>query len=217
MCARSLDHAASVICVACAAQVHPIPSPYCERCSTPLDGEDAVCRVCAGRSFSFVRARAAVTFDETVQTMIHLLKYRGRRALGRFLGRVLAEAAVREDWFREVDLLVPVPLHRSRARERGYNQSELLARGVADRADLPLATRLLTRHQSTRSQTTLTPAERAANVRGAFRVIAPHTVAGTRIALVDDVFTTGATFDSCAHALLDGGAAAVYALAVARA
>lgn len=217
VCGQSLDDAAAVVCPECAARITPIDAPYCDRCSAPLAGMGEDCRACAGRSFHFVRARAATAFDDTVQTMIHLLKYRGRRAIGRFLGRLLADAAMREPWFGEIDLLVPIPLHRSRARERGYNQSELLARGMTDQSRIPVETRLVSRRQRTQSQTALTPAQRAANVHGAFHILAPQALAGTRVALVDDVFTTGATFDSCAQAVLESGAAAVYALAVARA
>lgn len=217
VCARSLDDAAAVVCTACAAKIQPIQAPYCERCSAPLAGVGDVCRFCAGRPFHFVRARAATTFDETVQTMIHLLKYRGKRAIGRFLGSVLADAVMQEPWFGEIDLLVPIPLHRSRARERGYNQSELLARGIAALSRVPLAPRLVVRHRQTQSQTALTLAQRAANVHDAFRIVGPNILSGVRVALIDDVLTTGATFDSCARTLLDGGASAVYVLAVARA
>lgn len=197
--------------------LEPMAAPYCERCSAPLTSVDEVCADCEGRTFHFMRARTALVFNETAQEMIHLLKYRGKRGVGRYLGRYLGEAVAREVWRGEIDILIPLPLYATRRRERGYNQSEVIAQSVAERLALPLRTDLVIRHRHTPSQTSLSTEQRRENVRGVFRVTRASAVAKQCIALVDDVFTTGATLDSCARTLLDAGADAVYALAVARA
>jgi ComF family protein len=110
-----------------------------------------------------------------------------------------------------------MPLHPVRLRERGYNQSEWIGRGLSACTGTPLHTHQVVRLKATRSQTKLTPEERRRNVQGAFRVQDAPSLAGAHVALVDDVFTTGATLDSCASALMESGAAAVYALTAARA
>lgn len=114
-----------------------------------------------------------------------------------------------------VELLVPVPLGRRRLRTRGYNQAALLAKALAARTGIPAREGLLARTRDTRTQTALGPTERWANVAGAFRAVVP--LAGTRVALVDDVLTTGATLAACAAALAASGAAAVGAVTFARA
>jgi ComF family protein len=123
---------------------------------------------------------------------------------------------MREDpEFRSMDLIVPVPLHRSRERERGYNQSALVARGLGQILGVPVSPRALRRNRGTRTQTELSAEERARNVEGAFEVRDPGKVAGLRVLLVDDVLTTGATLDAGAAALRKAGARQVYAAAVA--
>lgn len=217
VCGRLIESPSGVLCPVCADTIQPLTAPYCERCSSPLSHIMESCDVCAGRTFHFTSARTATVFDESIQRMIHLLKYRRRRYIGHYLGEMLGKTVVQASWFAHIDILIPMPLHRTRMRERGYNQSEYVAQGVSAVTQRPVHTRLVERTRPTRSQTTLTPEERKTNVHGAFRVIDAGMVSGKHIALVDDVLTTGSTFDSCARVLLAGGAAAVYALAVARA
>ena len=116
--------------------------------------------------------------------------------------------------FAEIDLLVPIPLHPSRQRERGYNQSELIAAGLARRLDKPLRCDLLRRVRATAQQATLDASRRRDNLHGAFEVVAIPP-SGARIGLVDDVVTTAATMGSCARALLDAGASGVWGVALA--
>lgn len=157
---------------------------------------------------------SAYAFDGALRQGIHQLKYRGARHLAEPLGALLLDS-----WQLGVpaaDVVVPVPLHPSRERERGYNQSALLAAELAREIGLPVDSRTLRRTRPTPPQTRLSAAERRQNVVGAF-VAAPGALAGRRALLVDDVCTTGSTLAACAAALRSAGCAGVWAVTVARA
>ena len=148
------------------------------------------------------------------QKIAHALKYSGAQQLGVELGRRLGTVLQRDGI--EADMIVPVPLHKRKLRERGYNQSELLTRCVARQLTLPCCEGLA-RVRPTAPQVGLTDSQRQENVRNAFRCRNAGQISGRRILLVDDVMTTGATVASAAQALLDGGALRVSVLTVARA
>ena len=154
-------------------------------------------------------SRAIGAYDGTLGALIHALKYEGRRSLGRPLARLMVQAGA--ELLESADIATPVPLHRSRALERGFNQSEILAR----RLGVPVLL-ALRRTRRTPSQTDLPAAKRHANVRGAFAMARGVTVDGKVVVLVDDVSTTGATLEACAAVLLEAGAREVRALTAAR-
>lgn len=138
------------------------------------------------------------------------LKYRGAVAAGRYFARRLGRRLAGSDLYRDVDLVVPVPLHWTRHRQRGYNQAAVIAREVAAEMGVPMDARLLRRRRRTRTQTRMTVEQKTANVGGAFAVRPPHLArvqaAGVRhVLLVDDVFTTGATLEACHAALRAAG------------
>jgi ComF family protein len=175
-----------------------------------------VCGACRLRPPAFAYARAAAWYGDVVREAVHAFKFGGRRALAAPLGDLLAERAP-DAWPRgRPDLLVPVPLHPRRERERGFNQCSLLARRVGRAWGCPVRDDILSRTVATPSQTALDAAARRANVRGAFRLRRAAPLAGRHVALVDDILTTGATLSECARALLEGGAASVGAFTVAR-
>jgi len=160
---------------------------------------------------------AAWYFDAEgpVQSLVHALKYGGFTAVGTDFGRVLGERVL-EAGYGEADAIVPVPLHPSRLRERGFNQAACIARGVSSVTGIPPAGRIVRRTRSTHSQTVLAPAERRANMRDAFRPVPrPAHAAGMTVLLVDDVVTTGATMCACAGALRAAGVRSVVACAAA--
>jgi competence protein ComFC len=159
------------------------------------------------RSFGYYTAELSRTVQE--------LKFHGRRNLTGLLAPLMA-AAFYESWGREdFDLIVPVPLHPRRKRERGYNQSELLARSLARQIAIPFL-RALVRVRATLPQVGLTDTERRENVRKAFRCAYPQKIPGKRILLIDDVMTTGATVASAAQTLLESSALRVSVLTIAR-
>jgi ComF family protein len=218
-------------CAACAASLpmgHPhalcrgcertldMPDTLCRRCGIPLSTPLVTCRACAARPPAFDVARALglylaePTILNPLARAVRALKFHGHRAVGRSLGRAL---------YRLLPLparavVVPVPLHVTRLRERGYNQALLLARGLGRRARLPVAPRALVRQRPTPSQAHLDAVARRENLAGAF--VATAAVHAPTVILVDDVLTTGATADACAHALRAAGATRVIVLTVGR-
>jgi ComF family protein len=140
--------------------------------------------------------------DGKVQKLVHAFKYHNNRGLACQMGRLAANAIRENPVYRQVDVLIPVPLHRRRKRKRGYNQSEWLCRGIAAVWDLPICTTVLLRKRSNITQTRKAFTERWMNVQDIFEVSKPETLQGKHILLVDDVITSGSTLISCAKVLL---------------
>ena len=170
------------------------------------------CGSCAIEPSALDSAASWTLYDGVARDLIHLLKYRGVLPAAHWLGEQLVALPA-----ANVDVVVPVPLARGRRRERGYNQSEELARVYARQLGLRCAPRYLQRERDTRSQTGLNFSARRRNVQGAFRVPRAQAVRGLRLLLIDDVLTTGATAQACARACRRAGAAEVHLLTVARA
>jgi len=207
-------------CPPCLSGIRYIRSPLCPRCgiSFPLpEGEDHLCGDCLATERPYAAARAVGYYESTLLTAIHLFKYRGKTGIGEALGRIMADFAGGIWDMNAFSLLMPVPLHRKRLRERGFNQAAVLARALSKRFSLPLDLMTLRREVPTPPQVGLGRNERQANVRGAFAVRKPEKIAGRRILLVDDVFTTGSTLSECAAVLMQAGADAVAVLTLARA
>jgi len=173
-----------------------------------------MCGECITAPPPFALARSVFAYEGPVKEAIHLLKYSGRTALGAPLGGLLG--LVSGALPAPPGLVMPVPLHRRRLRERGFNQSLLLAREASRIFSAPLVYDNLKRARCTEQQINLTHAQRAANVNGAFALERPFEAEGMAVALVDDVYTTGATIRECARVLNEAGAT-VYALTLARA
>jgi ComF family protein len=159
--------------------------------------------------------RSAFLFQGAIQDAIYAFKYRGARSIGILLAQCMAEFWLQTP--ETVDVLIPVPLHPDRERQRGYNQAAILAEILGRMIERPVETRALVRVRPTRSQTKLSVAERRRNVADAFTCVMGEDIRGHDIMLVDDVATTGATLDACAVALLAGGARSVRAFTLARA
>jgi ComF family protein len=158
--------------------------------------------------------RSAAYFEDSpLRPAIHALKYQGRKVVAQELAEIMVEAC--EHFGLAADVIMPVPLHQSRLRKRGFNQSELLARGLSVLKSIPLDTKSLIRSRPTQSQMELSAAERHENVKDAFECCRP--VAGLTVLLIDDVCTTGSTLDYCATALKANQAKAVMGLTLARA
>lgn len=155
-----------------------------------------------------------VPFEGVMQEAVHALKFRRHQKLGRELGRRLGESPQLHSSLAAIDLLVPVPLHPARQRERGYNQSLCIATGLAEVAGVPLRPGLLRRCRATRQQARLDADERALNLAEAFEAVG-DLPRGARVGLVDDVVTTGATLASCCKALKEKEIASVWGVALA--
>lgn len=206
-CGRVVDAGEpGIVCGRCWSRLRLIPAPRCARCGHPVEGK--VCRWCPNLP-AFVRAVRSVCWAtvDTGQRIVHALKYEG-------WWRVAEDAAARMarlDWpvdvVEERAALIPVPLAASRLRQRGYNQSECLARALGALWSVPVCNDVLIRSRATQTQTRLTPEERVRNVHGAFAATAAarSEFRGAHVVLVDDVVTTAATLNACAGALHDAG------------
>ena len=208
------------LCAACWGTVSFLEGPECACCGMPFDvdpGAGTICAACHAKSPVFERARAVMRYDEASKSSILALKRADRLDIVPAFARWLERSG--RPLLAEAELIVPVPLHRWRLWRRRYNQAALLADALSRRAGVPADPLVLARVRATRSQGEMPSAKaRRRNVRGAFKVRAGREsiVAGRTILLVDDVFTTGATLDSCARALKRAGAARVLALTLAR-
>jgi len=216
--------AGEILCAACWADIHEPRAPRCARCDRSLSASQTTpyCPVCVaslretGRP-ALGRIVVAADYEGPVGSAIRALKFRRQRRLALPLALLLADAMRRTG--TTVDVIIPMPLHAARRRERGYNQAELLARPLAHTLGVPLRHDLLARIRATQPQTRLSRRDRQANVAGAFALASPaaaQALAGKRVALVDDVTTTGATLEAAAQALSAAHPATICALAVAR-
>jgi len=208
------------LCGACWAKIDWLGPPACACCGLPFahdpGGDGVLCGGCLRRPPAFARARAAFAYDADSRNLVLAFKHADRTQAAPEFGAWLARAG--GDLLAEAELIVPVPLHWTRLLTRRYNQSAMLALALGRIARRPVAPDLLRRMRRAPSQQGLDREARARNVRRAFRVAPRHAqrVAGARVLLVDDVFTTGATLEACAAALDAAGARAVDALTLAR-
>jgi ComF family protein len=210
------------ICSACLEALPRMPAPICEQCGRlfhtfqPAEGGRQACQLCRRGVYAFDVARSFGVYDDLMVRAVVLLKYHSLKPLGAWFGRQLEQCVASEPEAFAADVVVPVPLHPSRLRERGYNQAELIARPLARRLHLPLRPYLLARTRPRPEKLKLTRRERWLTVRGAYAMRGAGRIDNLRVLLVDDVFTTGATLDACARALKQAGAARVACLTVAR-
>ena len=201
--------ASDVLCRACFEALPRVGHPVCLRCGLPTAFATIVCQECKNVDFGFESAKAALKYEGVGKEIVHALKYRGYKQVVDRLAIPLMLQALGYDRF---DAVVPVPLHRARLRKRGFNQAELLARGVARKLNASVSDTLEV-VRSTRDQVELSAAQRRANVAGAYKARNPlH----GRLLLIDDVFTTGATMSACALTLVSAGAEQVHALSLCR-
>jgi ComF family protein len=211
------------LCAQCTAQIEIIRPPICRRCGLPLDrpkaeGEaPALCKRCQNKPSQLDGMRAYAFLDGPLRQAIHQFKYEDLRALAIPLGKLMADGwRLLSPRDQEIDVVVPVPLHASRQRQRGYNQASLLARELGIRLQRPVVEDVVVRTRATAPQVELSAQEREANVRDAFRCV-DDSLSGKRALLVDDVCTTGSTLEAAGAALRNGGAVLVWACTLARA
>jgi len=217
ICEKPLRRGEKEVCEDCWNALASLPSSYCPYCKSFLENGDADFE----HRCSFLKhpedrkilaVRSLGTFNDYYRTLIHRFKYDKKIHLGERLAKSLGEKVAKEKDFLNCDLIIPVPLHRSRHRERGFNQSDILAQGVSQRTGVPLAKGILKRKKHTQDQTYLDPQQRKENVKDAFVITQPEKINGKQVILVDDVITTGATLNECAQMLLEAGATKIFAV-----
>lgn len=219
---------ANYLCPDCLAELIVVESPLCICCGIPFrsrQGQDHYCGACIASGQKFGIARAALIYDRIITEVIHCFKYRGKIQLARPLSELLLLAFLTFWDIDGIDVILPVPLHPSRIRLRGFNQAYLLIRNwpsiaahySCDLSHIRIERDVLIRTVSTAPQSELGRAQRALNIKEAFDLDREETILGKKILLIDDVYTTGATANECGRLLLNRGAQKVDVLTLARA
>lgn len=206
------------ICSDCLAGLPPVASPLCPLCGVPHEGMggDHRCAACLTTPPCFDSARAAFLYEGAIRELIHSFKYNKQSQLRYPLALLTLKGVSKFLPDYEAYLIIPVPLHRSRLRQRGFNQAVLLGQVLSRQLALPMMPDALVRIRRTEPQIELSGAERRLNVKGAFAVNSHDRIKGRQILLLDDVMTTGSTMDECAKELKKAGAVTVFAVTIAR-
>ena len=220
-CNALLKTGESLICSDCASKVIPITLPVCTKCGKPLDTGmsspnhfSKICSDCREAGHRFIQARSYGQYEGVLKRLIFEFKYRRRPDIAGFLGEKMTQTLDKLPW-PPFDYIVPVPLHRKRLQERGYNQALLLAKVISKTTGIPIYC-CLVREKPTEHQTLLDKRLRQKNLEEAFTTIPRPKLSGKKILLIDDVYTTGSTADACTKAILCAGAEKTYILTCAR-
>lgn len=200
----------SLICTECYVVI-PRTNYHCEKDNPVAQLFWGRCMIEKAAAFSYYNK------GSRIRNLIHYLKYKGISEIGYELGRIYGLSLEASGFTKDIDLIIPVPLHPEKKRIRGFNQSESISMGIADAARLPVDIKSLSRAVVSATQTKRSRYERWTNVEGIFQVIDPQTILGKHVLLVDDVITTGSTIESCSNELLkiEGVKVSVVALAFA--
>lgn len=215
----------SYICESCWDRVKWLRMPHCSRCAKPFPASLAsheisslLCAECRQDSSPFKKIFASTLYEGVMKEAIHLLKYRRKKGIMKRLEKILKIYFFQTDLpFSKFDLVVPIPLHRKKLKERGFNQAELLARVIATHFGLKLVKDNLKRVKATKSQTSLSKKQRIENIKGAFQFRNKDKFRAKKILLVDDVYTTGTTVREAARVLKKAKVREAYIFTLARA
>jgi len=221
LCNKTLTGEEKYICNNCFDSLPLIKSPHCPECSRPIrtrNGENQVCGICRIQpNKKIIKTIAAGEYQNSLKRIIHLYKYERQQFLSKLFAEIIAEQAIKMKTTENIDLLVPIPLHWTRKRWRGFNQSREICRNISPLINIPvIPNSAFCRIRKTTPQVQLNAASRAENIRGAFIVRKPEHIKNKNIALVDDVLTTGATSNECSRILLRSGAKSVSLFIIAR-
>lgn len=210
VCGGIVQPPGALICPACVSQLSPVKAPACRKCGKEVFGEHVeYCADCARRRRTFVSGTALLNYNEAARHSMAAIKYKNKREYLDFYSEALAFrfADTVRGW--QPDALIPVPVHPSRRRKRGYNQAEELARRLGAQWNIPVERRLLIRVRKTQPQRNLNPEERLRNLQAAFAVQKGISVP-KRVLLVDDIYTTGSTMEACSRVLKAAGAEEIH-------
>jgi ComF family protein len=219
-CEKFSEEGKQGFCSDCLSQIRWIEPPFCSICGIPFissEVETHPCGACVTHRKYFTIARALGAFEGSLQEAIHRWKYEGKTYLTPFFAEWMAEGLDRYWEPGSFDLLIPVPLHTRRLRERGFNQALLLVKDLSRRTGIPYQKKILQKKKLTIPQVNLSGVEREKGLRGTFNVIEKEKLLGMSVLLVDDVYTTGATVNECSKMLLRGGAERVDVFTLAHA
>ncbi len=221
LCDKTLTDKEKHICGKCFDSLPIINGPHCPKCSRPIrtrNGENQLCGICRIQpNKNFKITIAAAEYQGLMKRLIHLYKYERQEFLSNLFARIIAEQIIKKNVTESLDILVPIPLHWTRKRWRGFNQAREICRSISPLINVPVIPEsAFQRVRKTTPQVQLNAASRTSNIRGAFDVRKTKYIKNKNIALVDDVYTTGATSGECSRMLLRSGAKSVSLLIIAR-
>ncbi len=202
------------ICADCWHDIQFVEPPWCDICGTP--DVRGLCDECATDPPRYGKLRSIAFYQTTLQHAIHLFKFEKKQAFARHLIHLINAHIPIDCCIVDYDFILPVPIHKKRLRERGFNQATLLAKGVAQTKGVPVLTDTLVRHKHTVAQSSLGMEARQHNIIGAFEIPNPAVIRNKRLLIVDDVFTTGATIREAVNELWKADPAEVDVLTLAR-
>ena len=209
----------NLICAECWGKIKRNTPPFCHCCGRKLPKvgfAKNICPECLKKKLHFDRAFSPCVYDGVIKELIHQFKYKGKDYLGALLSKLMIEFIKEYDLPMDyLDFIMPIPLHKTRLREREFNQAQILAKFICEEFNKQALNATLLRHRQTKTQTDLEAGERILNVKGSFSVTGLENLTGKNILLVDDVLTTGATSSEAALALKDAGANIVFVLTLA--
>ena len=214
VCHAPLGDGQESLCPECASQITFVKDNFCYKCGSELT--EGYCESCRETVFKFELSRSSMQYQTPLTELMHLLKYSGYRSPAAFMAEKMAESLKQYPEFEDYPYITAVPLHRVRRRERGYNQSELIAKKLAKLSGKTYI-RPVVRSRYTLSQTKLHRTQRLSNLAGAFRVRYSQQAQGKKLILVDDVFTTGSTLNEISGELYKAGALSVAGFTATRA
>ncbi len=204
------------LCEECEEKIRKDISPYCLICGRPvLSYRQTKCRRCREKPFSFDLARAVTLYEPPIKNAIHAFKYRKVLSFRILFIQLINDFLTYHPFFRDIDGILPVPLHHSRLREREFNQAEILARGVSETLQKPLINKAVIRKKKTLPQVGLSMKERRLNLQDAFYVENKNLIANKKILIIDDVVTSRSTVDSLSKVLRRAGSQTILVLALA--
>ena len=199
------------ICGRCEPLFERVLPPFCKKCGSKLNAPEEICASCFGKKLFFESNESGFLYDELMRDMLHDMKFRNKKRIAEGLGALWAKtiSLPRGDF-----VLVPLPMHHKKRKERGFNQAEVLAKALAKECKagyVPLLKRIV----DTPAQSGLHPKQREENVKNAFKLLSGYSVLGKTVVLIDDIYTTGASLNECARVLTEAGAAVVLAKTLA--
>lgn len=214
VCHDAVEESGELACKICRTRLPYVREPFCLKCGKPLLSEEReYCGDCRRKKHMFRQGRAPFVYDKLMRESIARFKYGGRREYASFYAEEILRKCAREAVLWKAEVLVPIPLHPSRRKKRGYNQAALLARELSRRCEIPVDEKLLLRTRKTRAQKELNDQERLMNLKNAFSVRKGN-VPYKNIILIDDIYTTGSTIDEAARILRENGAQTVFFLCI---
>ena len=193
------------LCIECKDKLEHISGQVCKKCSRPVEKGKSLCANCVGKDFYFYKNSAVYEYGDSIKSIIYKFKYGNSPYMGKGISKLM-ELRYGVEFFSGVDYLVAVPIHKKRMKERGFNQSIIMANELSKLVGVKCLNNVLIRKKYTEPQSTLSQDERYDNLKDAFEINKNFDIKSKNIMLVDDIFTTGSTIDACAEILIKNGA-----------